>query len=548
MERSPPVNAKSADISSTRQSRQSQNATKEPWTEQAASFVGFFIYLLILKSFFLPLFIIPTGSMAETLYGAHALHTCPNCGVEYALNWDQAKGAPAQVSCPNCRWVESRRIPRPRGAPAPASKQILTKPLRQAAGDRIFVQGWPYAWPLREIDWLGPQRWDVVVFKVPNDGQTNYIKRLIGLPGETIEIIDGNIFADGEIAQKTPQAQQSLWFPYYNHDYPPRESSPAPSKDGKPYWPRWIARHDQVGWTDVDSRVPRFDGAELPRAEIQFVTRPGQRPAAGEINAVYGYNSGTKVAEEELKVAVRDVRLSAEVEIEDGDGYVELSTTNHEDRFYARLYADGLLTLEHDRTPGRSAGEREVWDKRVIPQNGPVKLALSSVDYAVSVAVNGETVLRSTPEQWSITPEGARLRIDHEDHPELRCAAERIQVRLRHLLIERDVYYFDDRGSDRKPANAAKGRPLQLGPTEYFCCGDNSPNSSDGRYWREEMLGPHLQAAHQAGKYTVGTVPADQMIGRAFFVYWPGFKPLLPGVSKRVPNLLPDLGRARWIR
>ena len=84
---------------------------KEPWPEQWASFIGFFVYLLILKSFFLPLFIIPTGSMAETLYGAHAMHTCPNCGTEYAVGWQQPPdGGDARaayhpvVQCPNCRW------------------------------------------------------------------------------------------------------------------------------------------------------------------------------------------------------------------------------------------------------------------------------------------------------------------------------------------------------------------------------------------------------------------------------------------------------------
>ena len=44
---------------------------KEPVIEQIASFVWFFVLLLVFKGFFLPLFIIPTGSMAETLCGAH---------------------------------------------------------------------------------------------------------------------------------------------------------------------------------------------------------------------------------------------------------------------------------------------------------------------------------------------------------------------------------------------------------------------------------------------------------------------------------------------
>ena len=42
-----------------------------------------------------------------------------------------------------------------------------------------------------------PERYDVVMFKYPVDEETIYIKRVIGLPGETVEIKDGNIYIDG---------------------------------------------------------------------------------------------------------------------------------------------------------------------------------------------------------------------------------------------------------------------------------------------------------------------------------------------------------------
>ncbi len=43
-----------------------------------------------------------------------------------------------------------------------------------------------------------PARYDVVVFRLKNDRKTHYIKRIIGLPGETVQIIEGYVYINGE--------------------------------------------------------------------------------------------------------------------------------------------------------------------------------------------------------------------------------------------------------------------------------------------------------------------------------------------------------------
>jgi len=537
--------------------RDTRTARKEPFLTQIASFVELFVWLLVLKSFFLPLFIIPTGSMAETLSGAHAVYTCPNCGYEYPVGFHDP-GGPGIVQCSNCRQQLPTRRERPDGIR-----------LARKAGDRIVVHGWPFDFGGR----LGPRRWDVVVFKNPNQPDVNFIKRLIGLPGETIEIIDGDVFVKGpddevlHAARKTVPAQNALWFPFYDHDYPPREATQdwAARMQGQPkrwgtYHPRWVALGDPAGWVGLETRAPRFDGAQRARGEIQFATRIGNHPPPGRVLDVYGYNSAGIPYND-----VTDVRLSVDVELQSGDGYIELCVSKYDDFFYARLHADGRVTLEH--ADGNSP-QRQQWGAAQIALPGhPVRLSLGHADYHVAVEIDHQIVLESSPEQYSVTAEVAAQRAPLVRPPgwepvcsTIRIAAERVQAALAHLLIERDVYYTSGKLRDHgtSPGTGTQGHQIPLKDDAYFMCGDNSPGSHDSRAWSEADLGPHLRAAYAVGKYDIGTVPADQLIGRAFLVYWPGFQPLSEKASESLPrrgplrllrflNKRPDLGRVRWI-
>ena len=80
-------------------------------------------------------------------------------------------------------------------------------------GDFIFVSKWsygfskhslPFSIPLipKKIFSKLPQRGDVVVFKTPEDNRTDYIKRVIGLPGDRIQIIDGQIIINDNLIFK----------------------------------------------------------------------------------------------------------------------------------------------------------------------------------------------------------------------------------------------------------------------------------------------------------------------------------------------------------
>ena len=50
---------------------------------------------------------------------------------------------------------------------------------------------------LVSVKWKDPERFDIVIFQYPDDESQLCIKRVIGLPGETVEIIDGKVYIDG---------------------------------------------------------------------------------------------------------------------------------------------------------------------------------------------------------------------------------------------------------------------------------------------------------------------------------------------------------------
>ena len=81
-------------------------------------------------------------------------------------------------------------------------------------GDRLFVSKYTYGYskhsfPFSPNVFTGrvffnePERGDVVVFKTPTDNRTDYIKRLIGLPGDSVQFIDGELFINNNQIFKT---------------------------------------------------------------------------------------------------------------------------------------------------------------------------------------------------------------------------------------------------------------------------------------------------------------------------------------------------------
>jgi signal peptidase I len=538
-----------------------------------------FILAFIFRAFVVEAFVIPTGSMAPTLLGAHMRFTCPDCGYRFEVNYpanqdeDDNLNVPkfARIEqpgedpvdrvfplyCPNCGY----KIPRHN--PDDADDSATAPPVRY--GDRILVLKYLYLFQ-------EPRRWDVVVFKAPpnpikDDYSVNYIKRLTGKPRESIMILDGSIYVappgssgmelkDFTIQTKPRSVQEALWRVVYDNDFHPR-GLPREETDAAggvlhtdAAWEQpWEVQPGGRGW-DLNAgeggRVFRFDGMDGAGAIAFNSDTPSSRFAltdwlaydqvsdlsnysADLYNRVQGIGPGNNASD--VKLAFTYHRLS-------GDGALSAEVTKLDHIFRADIFPDHVSLRSNV-----NGVEKELGSVPVALNSGLHRVELTNVDYRVTVRIDDRDLIQTTPEQYA--PDMPSLLDAFKKNAELPKAKILISAiaqkcELSHIGLWRDVYYGNHGRSepfhaspDQFPANI-----MHLGPDEYFVLGDNSPISGDARYWGDPIDLPNEKLIVDSGR-----VPGRFLLGKAFFVYWPtGFRPI-----DEAPALVPNFGDMRLI-
>jgi signal peptidase I len=539
------------------------------------------ILALTFRAFIVEAFVIPTGSMAPTLLGAHFKIICPKCGYEFdrdaelAFQYRDADKAiinvgqrselssntniPAddyfQAVCPNCmnviaynempQYLGTRTVLRDdRGGrgPGPVPFAMANN------GDRILVLKYLYAL-------LPPQRWDVIVFKEPQHAQDNYIKRLIGLPGETVEIINGDIYiappgagpspADRVIARKPPAVQKAVWQLVYDNDFYPTDEGLRRVGGIIDVWQNpWSA--ETPGWSVKGPIIHFTPASAADGGSLRFVPR---EPYG--LN-VLGYNNDVQDLlhpnlNTEPLMRVGDLRLETTWLSTADDPALSLTAGLPSNCVQVRWGKEGVslyhLVSREDAKPVFEPMGTPVAFAAPLKQK-PYHVALENVDHSARVFIDGKLVLNvETP--WTAQDARRQAVADRADSsPEQLIRVELSGPgTLSHLKLFRDLYYTQSRHDSPRTANT--DRPLTLGPDEFFPLGDNSRKSSDGRYWNEVY-----PALDDLGTRE-GVVPRRYLLGKAFFVYWPSGYPALP--SSAFPSLsnlplVPNTGDMRLIR
>jgi signal peptidase I len=427
-----------------------------------------FLLAFLVKWKLLEAFVVPTGAMAPTIYGAHADVVCQNCGMKYAVSmsrwtempWDRQS---VHAACPNC------------GQPSEIGPR---EPV--LSGDRIAVDKISQA-----------RRWDLMIFKSPEDRRVNYVKRVVGMPGETLEIADGDIFVNGRRLCKEPSQAQDMWL--FVHD------SSRAAKRTLPGSPRWEPAEASSHWK-LDGGRWDFAGMDATGDALVF---------SGRLTDEIAYNEkepGAGLAENAPPL-VGDIKLVCDLKGFSGEGSLEFRWEFRGQKVTAGISSAGQVELTVPAIPspadeGKAHGG-VTHGKLQGPLSAARQLGFAVRDGQACVMEGNRVVAASLLGPQDLA--SVKLGLKEAGEPcRLAILASHCNVTLPRLVLWKDIYYRNLSqipGVGNEAAWGCTGHPIRLGAGEYFVLGDNSSRSKDSRFW--------------------GVVPADAVLGVARCTYWP---------------------------
>ena len=435
--------------------------------------------------------------MAPTLRGMHKDVDCPQCGYRYQASASNEAGDRVKELRGHLRHYEqllaAAETPRNRNSFQQECSRIrqelaghdvvqATCPMcrfpmsvdphngdeKSYNGDRILVGKFVY-------EFGEPQRWDVIVFKYPGDTKVNYIKRLVGLPGEEVQIRNGDIFVRPagtdepfRIARKGGKILPMLQLVHDNAHIPSNLYD-----QGWPLrWQAWPPGSDASGWT---STVAADKGATVRQTFSTEGTKPGDHwiryqhfvPSRRDWQALVSgsfkiddrhrpqlitdfqaYNSNLerraavqkRFAEQLGLHWVGDLMVQCDVEVANDQGEILLDLVEGGQHYTCRIdVATGRATLAIDDQPDFAPTA-----PTAVRGPGSYTLALANVDDELTLWVDGERAPFDGPTTYE-SPQTIRPYTSDKDRRDLAPAgvgSRGAKLTVSGLRIYRDIYYI----------------------------------------------------------------------------------------------------------
>jgi signal peptidase I len=521
--------------------------------------------VLIFRTFAAEGYLISTGSMAPTLLGYHKQVTCPTCSHQFAkgISLEEAEGAQSMAS------TASASVASPPGnsgtaCPNCGSVGLTVEALPKNEGDQLLVN--KHAFALRS-----PHRWEVIVFRNPSEPLEAYVKRVVGLPGEKIELRGGEVYANGVRQRKPLSAQLGTRILVDEHQH-------QPDSENEDWEPRWSPEAAESNWSEVENGF-RFDPSQrgdsldwlefrhwivsggTHRSEIPLAQWPKELTTPSSQFSDLEYDAERKQlsitgaltaaerdrwldrTEDEVfrKTLNRLYRRSHLAPITDEYGYNQRyeGTKNFRVRdlmlefTVERVPDTGLLVVQLADGAGHVDFQFDFPAKqvRVVPSSnpsadrlltlpepeaGPQQILVSIFDGQALVAIDETPIGEPLPLAESVQEPVASW----VERP-ARLGNTGAGVTVSNLRLYRDVYYT--------PKNAADRKVFPLESNEYFVLGDNSPVSVDSRCWEKPG------------------VPERSLIGKPFVVHLPSRPGRVAWGGKVTYVRVPDFSRVRYI-
>ena len=335
--------------------------------------------------------------------------------------------------------------------------------------DRVLVNKFIYL-----VD--EPERWDVIVFRFPLNQLQNYIKRLIGLPGEKVTIKNGDIYINDRIARKSESAVGSVMKKVY------------PSGQENELFEHYF---------QINDRGVSADGNSVTFPEEGKATISGVRDRyLHGYDPDYGIPFPASLRPDESH-HVGDLRISFETVLDKGAGAVvgEIAENGRVHTFCLKgrdRSGASIITTKNTKA-SRSRTARTVWTSETIflEPGRSYDVAFSNIDDRLSIRLDGEEVAAWEYETSDIET--------GNDPNRITFGSVGSGALFRDVSVFRDIYYLHE----------SPGRgytDYEVPENHYFALGDNTQNSSDGRKWELITLkcrdGRVLQ-----GEYMRGTFP-----------------------------------------